>query len=70
MHPVSGRILSMCQSGKFSLWRKRDRGEKIHGTGEGKKVRNRWQSRLSDGGRIISVTFQGKGDPVSHGAGG
>lgn len=36
----------------------------------GKNERNRWQSRPSDGGRIISATFLGKGDPVSHGTGG
>lgn len=61
----------MCQSGKFSPWGKRDGGgKKCKGPEREKNERNRWQSRPSDGGRIISATFLGKGDPVSHGTGG
>lgn len=61
----------MCQSGKFSPWRKRDGGwKRFKGPERGKNERNRWQSRLSDGGRIISATFPGKRDPVAHGTGG
>lgn len=71
-HPVSSRVLSMCQSGKFSPWRKRDvegGGKKDLGGQRGEKKWNRWQSSPSDGGRIISATFQGKKDPISSCAG-